>query len=79
MGAEQSFEDALARLEAVVRELEQGDLSLEQALTLFEEGIRLTRFCNQKLEEAEGKIKLLLQENGEIRLETWEEGEKEKQ
>jgi exodeoxyribonuclease VII small subunit len=70
-----SFGEGLKRLEKIVRELEEGDLSLEEALSLFEEGIRLTRLCNKKLEEAEGKIKLLLQaEDGTIALQTWEEG-----
>jgi exodeoxyribonuclease VII small subunit len=47
------FEDALTKLEKMVSRLEEGDISLEESLKLFEEGIRLSRFCNQKLDEAE--------------------------
>jgi exodeoxyribonuclease VII small subunit len=72
---EQTFAAALTRLETVVQELEGGEVGLEEALALFEEGVRLISFCNEKLEEAEGKIKLLLQENNTIKLQDWGEGE----
>ncbi|HHY36648.1 MAG TPA: exodeoxyribonuclease VII small subunit [Firmicutes bacterium] len=75
--SEDTFAAALTRLEEVVQELERGELGLEEALALFEEGVRLIRFCNERLDEAEGKIKLLLQENNTIRLEAWGEGEKQ--
>ncbi len=68
-----TFAAGLARLEEVVGKLEEGKLTLEEALALFEEGIRLTRTCNEKLEEAEGKIKLLMQEEGTPQLLAWEE------
>lgn len=55
------FEKALAELEARVHQLESGDLSLEDALKAFEEGIRLTRDCQQALTEAEQKVQLLLE------------------
>lgn len=55
------FEKALAELEARVHQLESGDLSLEEALKAFEEGIRLTRDCQQALTEAEQKVQLLLE------------------
>mgnify|MGYP001132415933 FL=1 len=67
-----TFAAGLTRLEEIVKKLEQGDLTLEEALALFEEGIGLTRTCNEKLEEAEGKIKLLLLEDDSFQLQTWE-------
>jgi len=55
-----SFEAALTRLEQIVQRLEKGELPLEESLVLYEEGIRLSRLCHAKLEEAEGKIELLM-------------------
>ena len=52
-----SFEAALKKLESIVQRLEQGELPLEESLTLYEEGIRLSRLCHAKLEEAEGTLK----------------------
>jgi exodeoxyribonuclease VII small subunit len=60
--AKKSFEQALQLLEKIVQELESGDLPLEKAMSKFEEGIQLTRFCSQKLDETEQKINLLLQD-----------------
>ena len=54
------FEDALNKLEKIVTKLEEGDVPLEESLRLFEEGIKLSRFCNQKLEEAEKRVEILL-------------------
>lgn len=54
------FEDALARLETIVKELEKGELPLEVAVKLFEEGIKISRFCSKKLGEAERKVEILL-------------------
>ena len=56
------FEDALSRLEKIVTKLEQGDLPLEESLKLFEEGVRLSRICNQKLDEVEKRVEILLKE-----------------
>jgi len=56
---EKKFEKALEELEQIVAKLEKGNLSLEESLKLFEEGIKLSRFCNSKLEEAERKIEIL--------------------
>ena len=62
-----SFEAALARLEQIVQRLEKGELPLEESLVLYEEGIRLSRLCHAKLEEAEGKIELLMKDaRGEL-------------
>ncbi len=64
--ADMKFEEALARLETVVRELEEGKQPLEKALELFSEGVALSRICSKHLEEAEQKIYLLTQnEKGE--------------
>ncbi len=60
--AEKKFEDALARLEEIVKELESGDLALDLSLKLFEEGIKLSRICNQRLEEAERRVEILLKD-----------------
>lgn len=61
MGAEkQTFEEALTRLEEVVRELEGNQLPLDRALELFAEGISLSKYCNGCLEQAEQKIQLLM-------------------
>jgi exodeoxyribonuclease VII small subunit len=57
-----SFEAALQRLETIVQRLEKGELPLEESLVLYEEGVRLARLCHGKLEEAEGKIELLLKD-----------------
>lgn len=54
------FEDALGKLEIIVKELEGGELSLEEALAIFEKGITLSRYCMQRLEEIEAKIDLLV-------------------
>lgn len=55
-----AFESALARLEEVVRRLEAGDVPLEEAMTLFEEGVKLASACSRRLAEAEKKIELLV-------------------
>ena len=75
--AYKDFEDALARLEGIVEKLEKGELSLEKALKLFEEGIKISRFCNTKLDEAERKVEILLKdEKGDVTEETFQpEGE----
>ncbi len=59
-----TFEEALSRLEAVVRELENGKLPLDKALELFGEGISLAQFCHQQLERAEQKISVLMADAG---------------
>lgn len=64
----EGFEDALNKLEKIVSKLEDGDIPLEESLKLFEEGIRLSRFCNQKLDEAEKKVEILLKgKNGVLK------------
>lgn len=66
------FEDCLQRLEKIVDQLEKGDLPLEQALTLFEEGIQLSNSCRQELETAEGKVEVLLKQNGKLQPEPFD-------
>ena len=63
---EMSFEQALARLEVIVRSLENGSAPLDDSLSLFEEGISLVRLCNEKLENAESKIKILTMNEGKF-------------
>ena len=62
--AEKKFEKAMERLEEIVQNLEGGDLPLEDALKAFEEGMKLAKFCSLKLEEAEKKVTLLMEESG---------------
>lgn len=60
-----NFESALAELETLVETLEQGDISLEESLKLFERGVTLTRNCQKALQEAEQKVQILLEKSGE--------------
>jgi exodeoxyribonuclease VII small subunit len=62
--AELTFEQAMARLETIVARLESGELTLDESLSLFEEGIGLARVCTLKLEEAEARTELLVEESG---------------
>lgn len=61
-GTAPTFEAALQKLETIVQRLEKGELTLEESLGLYEEGIRLSRLCHAKLEEAEGKIEQLVKD-----------------
>jgi len=58
----QSFEDSLAELEKIVGKLERGDLVLEESLELFEKGVSLSRQCQERLNQAERRIEILLQD-----------------
>lgn len=58
-----TFEASLEALEQIVRDLEQGDLPLEKSLELFEQGIRLSRECQERLSQAERRIEILLRDN----------------
>jgi len=60
------FETSLEKLEKLVEKMEGGDLTLEESLKIFEEGVKLTRECQQALALADQKVKLLMEENGEI-------------
>ena len=59
-----SFEDRLTALEAVVERLERGDLTLEDSVRLFEEGVQLSNGCKEELEKAEGRIQVLVETRG---------------
>ncbi len=58
------FEKAMARLEEIVQSIEKGDLSLEDSLNIFEEGIRLSQVCMAKLDEADKKVEILMKDRG---------------
>nr|WP_309270756.1 exodeoxyribonuclease VII small subunit [Paenibacillus sp.] len=64
---ELKFEDAMIQLEDIVGELEHGDVPLEKAIELFQEGMKLSQLCSQKLEQVERKIEMIVEENGELR------------
>ncbi len=71
--AKKTFEAALARLEQITEELENGDLSLENSLKKFDEGIKLAEFCNSSLSEARLKVEILLEKNGRLEAEPFAE------
>lgn len=62
-----NFEQSLAELQALVERMESGQLTLEESLADFEKGIRLTRECQSALTDAEQKVQLLLEKNGETK------------
>lgn len=64
---EQTFETALARLEDIVAQLETGEVALEEAMTLYEEGVRLSALCQSKLTAAEKKMDEILELDGTLR------------
>lgn len=61
------FEEALDQLEELVEDMENGDLTLEESLKAFEQGIKLTRECQSALSKAEQKVQLLIEENGKLK------------
>jgi exodeoxyribonuclease VII small subunit len=63
-GKAESFEKNLERLDAVVRQLEDAELPLEKALQLYEEGMKLSEVCHKQLEEAEGRVEILMKKAG---------------
>ncbi len=74
--AKKKFEKAIEELERIVERLEDAELPLDDALNLFEEGIKLSRFCSDKLDEAEKKVELLLKdESGDLRRQPFEESD----
>lgn len=66
------FEECLQRLEKIVQELEKGDVPLEKSLTLFEEGMQLFTACRKELDAADGKVEILLKQNGKLQAEPFE-------
>jgi exodeoxyribonuclease VII small subunit len=76
--AEKKFEEAMERLEEIVQSLESSDLSLDNSLAIFEEGVKLISFCSKKLEEAEQKVTMLVKEsNGKYTQQPFEMESKE--
>jgi len=74
MAKTDNFEDALKRLEEIVRELENGEIGLDKALELFEEGTKLSKFCAKKLANVEKRVEILRKdEKGEDVLELFQE------
>ena len=67
-----SFEEQMENLEKIVGELEKGDLNLDDSIAKFEEGIKISKECNKILQEAEKKITMLVNENGETKEENFE-------
>lgn len=66
-----SFEDNMQKLENIVAELEKGDLNLDESISKFEEGIKISKECNKMLEDAEKKITILLEKDGEVKEENF--------
>lgn len=67
---QKTFEEALQRLEEIVSKLENGDISLEESIKIFQEGVELTKFCKQKLNTVETQLKKLVKdENGNFQIE----------
>lgn len=64
---EENFEELITKLEKITSKLENEKLSLDESVTLFEEGVALSKKCNEKLEEAEKRITILVDSDGEIK------------
>jgi exodeoxyribonuclease VII small subunit len=64
--AKEKFEDALEKLEKIVKEMEAGKMPLDEALKYFEEGIRLIRFCSARLDETERRVEQILAKNNSV-------------
>ncbi|CDE14494.1 exodeoxyribonuclease 7 small subunit [Clostridium sp. CAG:470] len=69
--ATSNFEKNMSDLENIVTELEKGDLNLDESISKFEEGIKISKQCNKILEEAEKKITILLEKDGEVKEENF--------
>lgn len=68
---ERTFEESLGDLEKIVKQLEDGDLPLDQSLKLFEEGVKLSRLCRERLSRAERRIELLTKEGDSLVVESF--------
>ena len=69
--ANTNFEKNMSDLENIVTELEKGDLNLDESISKFEEGIKISKECNKILEEAENKITILLEKDGDVKEENF--------
>lgn len=72
MEKENNFEDSMKNLEQIATELENGNLSLDESVKKFEEGMKLAKQCNDILEQAEKKITILIEKNGELEEQNFE-------
>lgn len=72
MEKENTFEENIKNLEGIVTELEKGNLSLDESMQKFEDGMKLSKECSKMLEEAEKKITILLEQNGTVTEEDFE-------
>jgi exodeoxyribonuclease VII small subunit len=77
--AKKTFESALEKLEKITEELEDGELSLENSLKKFDEGIQLASFCTEQLSQAKAKVEMLLEKNGKLEAVPFEEQQSEHQ
>ena len=75
MKEEKSFEELMDDLENIAEELESDKLNLDYPIKKFEEGMKISKLCNEKLENAEKKISILLEKDGEIKEENFDAGE----
>lgn len=75
--AKEKFEDALEKLEDIVRKMEAGEMPLDDALKSFEEGIKLIRFCSSKLEDTQRRVEMLLEKENSIQLKQFQGDENE--
>lgn len=71
--AKEKFEDALEKLENIVREMEVGEMPLDSALKSFEEGIRLIRFCSAKLEDTQRRVEQLLEKENSLQIKNFQD------
>ncbi len=71
--AKEKFEDALEKLENIVREMEAGEMPLDSALKSFEEGIRLIRFCSTKLEDTQRRVEQLLEKENSLQIKNFQD------
>lgn len=72
MKKEENFEEMLDKLEGIVQSLEKDNLNLDESIAKFEDGMKLVKDCNKKIEEAEKRITILLNENGEVKEENFD-------
>lgn len=70
--SKENFEESMEKLEKIVTELENGNLNLDESVSKFEEGMKISKQCNKILEEAEKKITILLEKDGELKEEKFD-------